>query len=167
MQIIYANGLFEARFSQDFQGDLDAVKAAGFRTTGPPAWTWYAPPPSIPALNRLRKNRPASGIAINAETFAKYKELAEQFEKNEEIKKAAKKLAKEQKAKVKDEQYTPGEDGDLFDADGNFRPHNLPPMPKSENSFVRPEHPGPWCQFCGDSLYFYELPDICLWCELS
>ena len=165
MQIVYTNGRFEARFSQDFQGDLDAVKTAGFKPdTSSGAWVWHTA--KIPVLEKLRVKRPASGIAIDNDTFQKYKELKEQFDKNEEIKKAAKALEKERKAAEKEAEYTPGEDGDLFDADGNLKPHNLPPMPPSINPFVRPEPPKERCFVCGEPLYFYELPDVCLWCEV-
>jgi hypothetical protein len=119
MNLVYNNGRFEARFSRDFQGDLDAVKTAGFKPdTSSGAWVWHTA--KIPVLEKLRKNRPASGIAIDDATFEKYKELKEQFDKNEEIKKAAKAFEKERKAAEKEADYTPGEDGDLFDADGNL-----------------------------------------------
>lgn len=156
MQIVYANGRFEARFSQDFQGDLDTVKAAGFKPdTSSGAWVWHTA--KIPVLEKLRKHRPDSGIAIDDATFQKYKELKEQFDKNEEIKKAAKKLEKERKAEEK-EPAVP--EGKMY-----ITKEDLPPMPPSINPFIRPEPPKERCFICGEPLYFYELPDVCLWCE--
>jgi len=163
MQIIYSNGRFEARFSQDFQGDLDAVKAAGFKAdTSSGAWVWHTA--KIPVLEKLREKRPASGISIDNDTFAKYKELSEQFRVNDEIKQAAKKLDKDRK-KIEKHQAQEQATADVFGDKMYITKEDLPPMPPSINPFVRPEPPKELCFICQDPLYFYELPDICLWCE--
>jgi len=165
MKLLYANGRFEARFSQDFQGDLDAVKAAGFKPdTSSGSWVWHTA--KIPVLEKLREKRPASGIAIDNETFEKYKELAAQFEKNEEVKKAAKALEKARKKesedKAKEENST-----SAFGDKAFITKDDLPPMPPSTFQFIPPTPPPERCFVCGEPVYFYELPDVCLFCEKS
>ena len=73
---------FECEF-QEFAGDLAAVKAAKFKTDGPPGWCWWTQ--SIKALNAIRKDRPASGLTITPEALAVYTPLAEQEAKNSEV----------------------------------------------------------------------------------
>ena len=79
------NKRFEAEFSADFQGDLDAVKAAGFKTDGPPAWIWHTN--KVAVLNSLRtSSRPASGLTIDNDALAVYVPLNIIAQKNAEIK---------------------------------------------------------------------------------
>ena len=156
---------FEAEFSQDFSGDLEAVKEAGFRTTGAPSWLWYAPPPGIKALERLRSKKPQSGLTISPDAFAVYRPLAEQWAKNEEIKKAAAELTKaNKKEKKKKEQIAVGSaampDDKMF-----ITAADLPPMPPSENRYTPPPPPAEKCSSCQAPLYFYESKDLCLFCE--
>lgn len=156
---------FEAEFSADFAGDLEAVKEAGFRTTGAPNWLWYAPPPGIKALERLRAKRPASGLTITPEALSAYAPLAEQAAKNTEIRKAAADLNKaNKKQKKKAEQEATG-DAAMPPEKEFITAADLPPMPPSTNLFVRPAPPTSLCFICLEPLYFYELPDICLFCE--
>src|SRR5208337_2682462 len=76
---------FEAEFSADFGGDLAAVKTAGFRTDGPPAWAWHTD--KIKVLNSLREHRPESGLSINDDAWNVYESLTKMAEKNEKVKK--------------------------------------------------------------------------------
>ena len=63
---------FELEFDRgNFQGDLDTAKAAGFRTSGPPAWTWFSP--STKALKALQANRPSEGLTISDEALKIFK----------------------------------------------------------------------------------------------
>lgn len=158
---------FEAEFSSDFQGDLEAVKEAGFRTTGAPEWLWYAPPPGIKALERLRAKRPKSGLTIAADAFPVYRRLTEQDAKNAEIRKAAAELAKaNKKQKKKTEQEAVA--SELMPDDKIYiTAADLPPMPPSKNPYTPPPPPTELCQSCGQPLYFYESPDLCLFCEKS
>lgn len=64
-------GRFEAEFSADFEGDKAAVKAAGWKFSN----GWYTE--SIACINRLRTNKPASGLAIYPEAKAEYIRLTE------------------------------------------------------------------------------------------
>lgn len=172
MRISYnqIQNLFIAEFSSDFAGDLAAVKAAGFRTFGAPAWTWYAPPPGIKALNYLREHRPASDLTISEEAYAAYEPLAAMWAKNEEIKKAlaeAKKQAKKERVEVEQEEATTAvfsiPEGKIW-----IGPEDLPPKPPFESVLFKPPKPPDLkCSICGAPVYFYELqePPMCLFCE--
>jgi hypothetical protein len=157
----------ELTSGESWQSGLDAVKAAGFRTTGPPEWLWYAPPPGIKALERLRAKKPASGLTITPEAFAVYRPLAEQDAKNAEVRKAAAELNKankKQKKKVEQEATA----SELMPAEKEYiTAADLPPMPPSENRYTPPAPPTTLCFICLSPLYFYELPDICIFCEKS
>jgi hypothetical protein len=157
--------VFIAEFSTDFAGDLESVKECGFRTFGPPSWIWYAPAPGVKALTRLREKKPKSGLTISPEALTIYRPLAEQWAKNEEIKKAAAELAKaNKKEKKKQEQIAAGSaampDDKMF-----ITAADLPPMPPSENRFIPPPPPAERCTSCQQPLYFYESKDLCLFCE--
>jgi hypothetical protein len=160
---------FEAQFTTDFNGDLAAVKAAGFKTDGPASgWIWHTA--KIPVLNKLREHRPASGLEIMNDALAVYKVLAERESKNaeakEKFKEIEKKAKKERKEKEQEEQTTT-----LFAVpEGKIwlGPEDLPPKPPFVSEMAPiPEHKGPWCHICGQPVYFYEIqdPPTCLWCE--
>jgi len=163
MNLRYANSRFEAEFSQDFQGDLAAVKNAGFKydsSTGYPVWHTI----KMPVLLKLRENRPASGITINPDAQEIFKLWLGAHEKNAEIKAAARQLDKERKKAAKDAAKE-DEAIDCFGDKESIGPEDLPPMPERESAFKRPDPPKERCMICDDPLYFYELPDICIWCE--
>jgi hypothetical protein len=155
---------FEAEFSSDFSGDLAAVKEAKFHTDGAPGWVWYAPPPGVKALNRLRAKRPASGLTITSEAREQYAPLAAQEAKNEEIKAAAKKAEKEQKKSRPQKSWVP-EKGYLDASD--FPPSTY------VNPYVRPpqDSTAPRCIICEGllELFLYadneSRPVACLWCS--
>lgn len=161
--------VFIAQFSSDFQGDLDACKNAKFRTTGPPNWIWFAPPPGIKTLNRLRANRPASGLTISPEALAVYTPLAELEAKNEEVRKqladVKKKQKKEQKKKIVEvaDSISDGltEEKWWIDVD------DLPPSPLFIPAYqVSKIQPIGICRVCKDPTYGWpDLGDICLYCE--
>lgn len=174
---------FEAEFSQDFAGDLEAIKAARWSTTGAPSWVWHTPAPHIPALNRLKANRPASGLTISPEALAVYAPLNAQYEANEAVKvqlKAARKAAdKEQKAADKAlANAAPVSKHQLEHPEYYFTPEwyeawiagTAPPHPASTwvcpTLINRPEAILR-CQDCNDPIYFYESqdPPACLWCS--
>ena len=166
MRILWnsTQNVFQAEFSADFQGDLDAAKAAGFRTFGAPEWIWYAPPPGIKALNRLKDNKPKSGLTITEAALEKYKTLSVKYEKKEEIKKA---LKDARKAAKKEECSLPWFD---IPEKGYIDASDLPPMPPFVHTYVRPNYPHEFCFICGCevpicSLYKTEPLAICLWCE--
>lgn len=157
---------FEAEFSQDFNGDLAAIKAAGFRTDGPPAWIWHTQ--KIAVLNKLRENKPASGLTITPEALEVYKPLALQEEQNQ----AVKKQLAEVKKKVKKERKKQDAASDspltgLTDEKWWIDAEDLPPSSTTYiSSFVVPPPPDLSCSLCQQPVYPYEYPEIpmCLWC---
>ena len=147
---------FEAEF-QDFQADLAAVKSAGFKTTGPPGWTWYTP--KVAVLDKLRKNRPASGLTILEDALVEYQRL----KRAEEEKKALLAELKEKRV-VKKESCTPIPEGQIF---GYNEVEDCKPVIRV--GYVAPIWDGPVCRFCGAPVYFYELldPPTCIYCEIK
>lgn len=174
---------FEAEFSSDFQGDLAAVKTAKFRTTGPPDWLWCAE--KIPAIIKLRENRPASGLTITPEALEIYTQMAALYEANEAVKKQLADARKAQKKIQKDLDSADDRAARLLShAEGVLSPESqafiawheawgagtLPPKPVS--TWVCPiviirVDTGVRCMDCGDQVEFYECqdPPLCLWCE--
>ena len=149
---------FEAEFS-DFNGDLAAVKKAGFKTTGAPGWVWWTA--KIPVLNKLRANKPASGLTITDEAFSVYEPLALQEAKNDELRKLAAQAQKAQKKAENSSNWLPeGKD--------SLGREDLPPHPPSDPRFTPPPPPDTLCSCCDQPVYFYELQGVfplCLWCE--
>ena len=165
MNIRWDSSEFVAEFSSDFHGDLDAVKAAGFRTNGPPEWRWYAP--NVKALSKLREKRPASGLTITLDALDVYKTLAELEARNEEVKKQfaeqKKKAKKEQKKKDEEIAIQLIPEGQMW-----IGPEDLPPMPPFVPSYVVPPPPDLKCIYCSQPVYIeYEKvsPPMCIWCE--
>lgn len=156
--------VFVAEFSSDFAGDLEAIKVAGFKPLGvPPPWIWHAPAPGVIALNRLREKRPASGLTITEEALAVYKPLAETEAKNAEVRKQLADFKKKQKKQRKESEKTQT----VPEGKEWVGPEDLPSKPPYVSSIVIVPAPttGEICQGCGDPLYFYESPTLCLWCD--
>jgi hypothetical protein len=156
---------FVAEFSPDFHGDLEAVKAAGFHTNGPPSWRWYAPAPGVKALNRLRQNKPASGLTISPEALAIYQPLAEAEAQNEAVrkslaehKKAAKKTAKKERQASASNWLPAGKE--------YLGAEDLPPLSAFEFPCLAKTQPIGTCQICRDPIYGWpDFVGICLYCE--
>jgi len=173
MNIRHNSGSFEAEFSTDFHGDLAAVKAAGFRYDGG-ARIWHTE--KLASLNKLRENKPASGLTIAEDAYKAYLRLSEIEAKNAEVRKQfapikekQEKLKKERKKKeIHDLIYhavtVPPKLGQDFDYVGA---EDLPPMPPFEFKNPILPHLGPWCYVCAAPVYFYEkqIPPTCLFCE--
>lgn len=154
---------FEAEFSADFQGDLDAVKAAGFRTTGPPDWVWHTL--KIPVLDAIRTtNRPASNVTINDDAKEIYLRLKGIEDKNAEVKKAlAEERKRQKKLKKLDEKCNWLPEGKEYLTADDLAPCE-PPEPRP----AYPDSTGPPCVHCGSRIWFYEKqdPPTCLYCEI-
>ena len=164
--------VFTAEFSSDFQGDLDACKNAKFRTTGPPDWIWFAPPPGIKALNRLRANRPASGLTISPEALAIYTPLAALEVKNEEVRKQLAEVKKKQKKDKKEKAEEVVGDSvleGLTEEKWWIDASDLPPSPPFVPTYVVSKiQPIGICKVCKEPTYGWpNLGDICIWCEIQ
>jgi hypothetical protein len=146
------NQSFNARF-KDFRNDLDSVKLAGFKTTGPPDWIWYTQ--KIKPLKYLKKHRPASGLEITQEALEKFQELSDREEKNDNLRKKLKK----EKQKVK---KTRNLDEQIYQL-------NRPKQPDFQYTKYKPlDPPKELCIFCHDPVYQYEVLEplpVCLWCQ--
>lgn len=156
---------FQAEFGQqNWASDQQAVKKAGFYTTGPPQWLWYCQ--KIKSLLQLKEKPPASGITITPEALQHFLKLKEQYDKNQivvqQLKEAKKKLKIDQKiqkenALVPEDQLEHGE----------FTYFKVEPV--DDIIQIRPTFPLPneRCVSCGCPVYMYELqnPPTCLDCE--
>lgn len=154
---------FEAEFSTDFQGDLAAVKAAGFKTDGAPEWIWYTY--KAGPLTKLRANRPASGLTITPEAREQYTPLVAVEEKNLQLKAQLAEHNKTLKKKLKIEE----QEGKAMPipTKGYIDASDLPPLPPVARLFTPPPPPDMKCIICAAPVYFYEKqdPPTCLWCE--
>jgi hypothetical protein len=160
MKIIWniAEACFEVQF-HDFNVDLEAVKKAGFRTTGPPEWKWYTD--KISPLDKLRKNRPASGLSIMQDALDQYTRLKEQDDKKKALL-AELKEAKKGEPKRAEKGYTV-----LCEEGFGYMP--VEPSDPTKLPYTPPVWTGPICRICSSPVYFYEdqKNKICLYCELQ
>jgi hypothetical protein len=156
---------FEAEFSTDFNGDLSAVKTAGFKTDGPPGWCWWTQ--KIAVLNKLRANKPISGLTITPEALATYGPLAEAEAKNDAIRKQAADAKKALKKKLDKERKESETAPFVPEGKEWVEAADLPPLPPYVSSYVLPSPPDLLCSVCAQPVYFYEKqdPPTCLWCE--
>jgi hypothetical protein len=159
---------FIAEFSSDFQGDLAAVKAAGFKPdTSSGSWVWWTG--KAAPLTKLRENRPASGLTITSEAKEQYAPLAAMEAKNTELKAEIAKANKELKKKLKQSADSSMPEKGYIDAS------DLPPLPPLENPYVRPPQDpnAPRCIVCKGLLELFLYGDdephplACLWCQKS
>lgn len=154
---------FEAVFTQGefWRDDLEAAKAAGFKTNGPPAWTWHTRKAEV--LNKLRKNRPKSGVTLTEVALKAYGVLDQQAKTKAEIKKAfgaARKIDKKTSFDPKTSGLTPMK----VPSRGYIIASDLPPYIPTYEKFILPPPPKELCLICDEPIYFYEYL-ICLWCE--
>jgi hypothetical protein len=151
---------FQAEFQQgdEWRNDMEAAKAAGFRTTGPPSWVWYTFKATV--LNSLREHRPPSGLTLTERALAQYQKFNE-----EEVKKAE--LKKEyQKAKKAVKKLGPPSPTSLLVIPPGkiwISAEDLPPWVKL-SKHVKTPWAGAECFVCSDPLIFCDYEDICVWC---
>jgi hypothetical protein len=155
--------LAELTPGEQWREDMEAAKAAGFRTTGPPAWQWYAG--TVETLENIRKNPPKSGLTITEQALEKYKPLLEKFKQKQELRKQFKQAQKTAKKQSKD----PGVSGLtelVIPEKGYIDASDLPPY---VSKWVPPvfQIPDIFCIVCEAPLYlpFPDYSDICIWCE--
>lgn len=162
---------FEAEFTADFQGDLTAVKAAGFKPdTSSGSWVWWTQKAKV--LTKLRENKPASGLTITPEARAEYTPLAALEAKNAEIKAEVAKIDKERKKTQKlEKQEVMAATRPMKMCDLGFMCISREDLPASctpAPTYTPPQPPNLKCIICETPVYFYEHqdPPACLWCEL-
>jgi hypothetical protein len=179
MRIIWniASNCFQAELTPGalWQKDLEAIKSAGFRTTGPPDWIWQAP--SVRAVMRLRANKPESGLSISPEALAKYTPQAEQEEKNEAVKKqfaeGRKAVKKEQKKKEIEVEVQAAAYELMLSEKGYKDASDYPPYVSIAKPFIPLDNNREYklCSNCGDEVetFLYAEtetePQYCLWCQ--
>jgi hypothetical protein len=163
-----ASQRFEAEFA-DFTGDLAAVKEAGFKTDGPETgWIWHSH--QIAVINKLRANKPSSGLTITPDALAIYGPMAALEEQNQIVRKKLADFKKSQKKKVMQLERE-AVSVDIFR--GLTEEHwwigaeDLPAYTDQEKLFIPPAAPELCCSVCSDPVYWYEYPEIpmCLWCS--
>ena len=164
---------FEAELSRDnFQIDLEAAKAAGFKTDGAPAWVWYSP--KAMSLKWLRENRPPV-LTIEVGARVEYERLLSVEETNARIKaelqvhkKTLKKtLDREKRQGEMHATVIPSKPGELYNYIGA---EDLPPMSPRENPYVPPPSPDVLCFVCESPVHPFEYAEgtvnpACLWCR--
>jgi hypothetical protein len=179
MRIIWAldGNCFEAVLTPGalWQKDLEAVKAAGFRASGPPDWRWQAM--NVKAVMKLRANKPESGLTISSEALAKYTPQAEQEEKNEAVKKqfaeGRKAVKKEQKKKEVEVEVQAATSELMLSEKGYKDASDYPPYVSISKPFIPPDNNREYklCSNCGDEVetFLYAEtepePQFCIWCQ--
>jgi len=154
--------LAELTPGEQWRDDMEAVKSAGFRTTGPPDWQWYAG--TIETLENIRKHPPKSGLLITEQALQKYKPLLEKFQQKQELRKQfkrAQKIAKKSEKLSEPEMFFGAELGIMCLV-------VKPTQTAFVSTFTRPEPPKDRCLLCDEPLYWpLDGPTFCAWCEIE
>jgi hypothetical protein len=159
-----AESAFLAEFTpgEQWAGDLESAKTAGFKTSGPPNWKWLARKAAV--LNKLRQNKPASGLTLTEVAFQHYKSINEREEKKAELKKNFQKLKKAADKESKDPEVS-GLVELVIPEKGYIDASDLPSSAYQVVVYTPPPSPKDTCFICEEPVYFYEKSGICLWCE--
>jgi hypothetical protein len=157
---------FEAQFDagSNWAPEQQAVKAAGFRTEGPPDWKWVSFRAGV--LTKLKSALPASGLSITITPAAltQYQRLKTQEDTNAAVR-AALKAHRKELGKVEDPskgfEFVTGPEGFLIAA---IEPGESPIWKPSPAS-VSPLR----CSVCQTAVYSFEKtdPPTCLDCEFD
>lgn len=133
---------------------MESVRHSGFKTTGAPEWIWHTA--STAVLNKLRKSPPKSGLAITELALEKYTLLDKQIQDKQELKKKFKQAAQE---------INSGNWKEYIDPETGIVCKTVAPSEeKFKVEYIPPAPPENYCFVCGDPVYFYEQPDLCIWC---
>jgi hypothetical protein len=178
---------FEAQLTKGemWQADQAAASDAGFRTAGPPAWIWRATRAAV--LDKLKTNRPASGLTITKEALDAYNRLRAIEDRDAELKKFAKEQKKLQKKEQEHRQIeSEREPGDEVEPEYEVRHYRkVPEYWKGKHEITRADLPADVmarldqrqpipvrkaepigkCKVCGEATYDPEESDFCLWCS--
>lgn len=165
MRIVWSEqeNYFQAEIppGENWRDDMELVRSVGFRTSGPPMWPWfttkYAP------LEKLRDQKPKSGLTITELALQKYKFLKEQADQKDAIKDQFKKAVRdaEERAPSKWPQYKDPETGItcfvVEPTDESFVWKYIPPPP-----------PNKLCLGCDGPMYFpFDDRAYCMYCEIG
>lgn len=143
--------------------DMEAVKSAGFKTTGPPSWQWFAV--KAKPLNKLRETRPKSGLVLTELALEKYKQINQREEQKAALKKEFEQAKKVAKKQSKDPEISGLTELIIPEGKNWISKEDLPPWEsKLTGTFTRPVPPTELCMICDEPIYFYEHL-VCLWCE--
>jgi hypothetical protein len=151
--------LAELTPGEQWREDMEAVKAAGFKTDGPPAWSWHTTKASV--LNKLRENRPKSGLVLTEVALTHYQTINQKEEEKTALKKQFKQA---QKLAKKTEKFP--ERKTYFDEELQITCLFVEPktteftMPKISTVTSADR-----CMVCEDPLYCYDYNLICIWCK--
>lgn len=159
MRIIWneKENAFQVEFSEKhWSSDLEYAKTSGFKTQGPPSWSWLSR--NILPVNKLRKNPPLSGLTITELALEKYNFLEKKIAEKTALKKQAEQILKETDQSQSWEEY--------FDEELGFM-CIVVKSKKSDFTWIPPMHSAPeaHCIICGDGLYLMDYQDVCMWCD--
>lgn len=163
MRISVNKEVFIAEFTPGelWADDQQKALAAGFKTTGPPTWIWNTSKVSV--LNKLRKDRPKSGLIITELALQKYKQLNEREEARKAIKKQFEKIKKEAAQPHASDYET------YLDEETGITCILVQPCASKYQSEVKVRQvPHEICFVCEGPVYLYEKTyptPICLYCE--
>jgi hypothetical protein len=156
---------FEVEFHNLWE-EQPLVKAAGFKTDGPPTWLWWSAK-SAP-LTELREGKPPQ-LTINPDAKVEYIALKALEDKQAELKKIAQKNAKELKKKLQHDKQDKLKPGEYFDEGVGFiclKVDTSRPLAVAQK-YIPPPPPDEKCIICGEGVYPYEYATViaCLWCQ--
>jgi hypothetical protein len=150
--------LAELTPGEQWRDDKDSIQAAGFQTDGPPDWQWYTNKAST--LNKLRENRPKSGLVLTEVALQKYQQINQKEEQKAALKKQFKQAQKQAK---KFEKFPEPET--YFDEEIGVTCLVVKSKP---SSFVQSKiqfASNLFCIVCGEPVYYPDYDDICLDCN--
>lgn len=167
---------FEVEF-QNFTLEQPLIKAAGFKTDGPPAWVWYSY--KSEPLTKLREtflkapnadvNRP-SNLTISPEARTEYAALKVVEDRNAATKAQFAEQKKVLKKKLKEDKQDAAQPGMYMDEELGFMCVLVEPKAVIRLSeYVPPPPPNITCFICSVPVYSYEYGEgqkpSCMWCQ--
>lgn len=139
---------------------MEAVKEAGFKTQGPPLWLWCTKKVSV--INKLKDNKPKSGLSLSALAFEKYKPLNEDEQKKLELKKEYKKLKRTAEKNSLDSSISHMVEL-VIPEKGYLDASDYPPSTWKPAFEITRMASTDRCLACDDPLAFFEKT-VCIWC---
>ena len=169
------NNRFELQLQSgaSWNAEMELAKATGFKCDGPPSWTWATLRATV--VNKLKQNRPMV-LEITPQALEEFNKQLPQELENDKIKEQVKALKKEQSKREKRErhvaelvtnipEYFRGKD----EIGREDLPQDVIDRCNKKTEFIIPIAPILKCQYCHESVYYYEIqdPPTCMWCEVQ